>query len=371
MTTSDPGKTQVARTMTDAVRELSLLRIAAQGLAGSKASTPQAAVARIGCLQAQQLPGALISVALRTADGDLEKVGAALDAGNVVRSWPLRATLHLVPAADLGWILSLTRERMQSQTRSRHKQLGIDEAMINRASRLTRSALLQRQALSRDDLLALWEPDGFTAVPQRGYHLLFLLSIRGVIVQGPRHPTRSAEQLFVLADRWITDPVHLDREEALSRLVGTYFRGHGPATLADVTRWTGLRTADARHGLAVQEDQLSRIVIDGIYYWMDPRTPQILEQHRAEAEAIHLLPAFDELLLGYADRSATLPDEHAARVTGGNGMFRPTVIDHGLVCGTWALTGRGRERVTATPFTGFSAEQQVQIDGRASVIHTR
>jgi hypothetical protein len=51
---------------------------------------------------------------------------------------------------------------------------------------------------------------------------------------------------------------------------------------------------------------------------------------------VHLLPGFDEYLLGYGDRSAALADEHSAAVVpGGNGMFRPTVVADGEVVGTW------------------------------------
>ncbi len=65
---------------------------------------------------------------------------------------------------------------------------------------------------------------------------------------------------------------------------------------------------------------------------------------RAEAEGVHLLPGFDELVLGYANRSCTVPAEHAARIVpGGNGVFRPTVVVAGRVVATWR-TGRGKAR---------------------------
>ena len=87
--------------------ELSLLRMAAQRLVGPRAATPLDAVRWLTAVQGQDLPGALTSVALRTAGGTRAAVTAALDAGEVVGSWPMRGTLHLVAADDLPWMLEL------------------------------------------------------------------------------------------------------------------------------------------------------------------------------------------------------------------------------------------------------------------------
>ena len=84
---------------------------------------------------------------------------------------------------------------------------------------------------------------------------------------------------------------------------------------------------------------------------------------RREARGVHLLPGFDEMLLGYQDRRAILPAEFADRVVpGGNGMFRPTVVAGGTVVGTWRWTGRGSRRtVVAEPFTAFPARVAAAI----------
>lgn len=350
-------------------RELSLLRIIALGLAGPKAATPADVVARLGCLQAQDLSGVLESVALRTVSADVDEAGAALDAGTVVRSWPMRSTLHLVAPRNLGWMLALTRARMESRLTARHRQLGIDAAMVDRAGEVALEALSQRETLSRADLLSLWEPEGVTAVRQRGPHLIMSLSIRGLIVQGPRHPSRVAEQLFVRTSRWIPDPLPLGRADALATWVGTYLRSHGPAPVEEFARWTGLSPADARLGLAAVESTLAPLDMDGRRYWMAPETPDLLAAHRKEAEAVLLLPGFDELLLGYRDRSATLPTAQADQIApGGNGMFRPTVVDRGQVVGKWAWTGRnGYWRIKAEPFTQFTVRQQRGIERQADV----
>jgi hypothetical protein len=52
------------------------------------------------------------------------------------------------------------------------------------------------------------------------------------------------------------------------------------------------------------------------------------------------LPAFDEYLIAYADRSAVLAPEHTGKAIASNGIFRPTILHDGIVTGTWRNTGK-------------------------------
>src|SRR4051794_41881835 len=79
-------------------------------------------------LQAQDYGGALTSVALRTDGGARADVEAALSSGEVVRSWPMRGTLHLVAAHDLAWLLELTAARQAAAAARRRRPLGLHRA---------------------------------------------------------------------------------------------------------------------------------------------------------------------------------------------------------------------------------------------------
>jgi Winged helix DNA-binding domain len=333
-------------------REVALLRLVAQRLAGPAASTAAEAVRWMTALQGQDYRGALTSVALRTEGGTSADVEATLTAGEVVRSWPMRGTLHLVAAEDLSWLLDLTAGRQVAGAARRRAQLGIDEATLERARDVTLDLLAGGRAVRRDDLMTAWESSGVATDGQRGYHLLWHLAQSATVCLGP---VRDGEQLVVLVAEWAPAPRRLDRDEALGKLATRYFRSHGPATAKDLARWTGLAASDVTVALAVARPALDRLDVDGVEHLLDPRTPDLLGACRRRALGVFLLPGFDELLLGYGDRSAVLPVEFADRIVpGGNGMFRPTVVSGGRVVGTWRTVGRGsRRRVEATPFTSF------------------
>ena len=148
--------------------EVALLRLAAQRIAGPGSAGATEAVRWMTASQAQDHAGALTSVALRTASGTRRGVEAALDAGEVVKSWPMRGTLHLVAAEDLPWMLRLTAPRQVAAGAARRASLGLDEPALERARALAADALAGGRRLRRDDLLAAWRAGGLATEGQRG-----------------------------------------------------------------------------------------------------------------------------------------------------------------------------------------------------------
>ena len=102
--------------------------------------------------------------------------------------------------------------------------------------------------------------------------------------------------------------------------------------------------------LALARERLDELDLDGETYYLRPGL-------EPAPRAVHLLPGFDEYLLGYTDRSAPLAGEHSDTIVpGGNGMFLPTVVVDGEVVGSWkrAITKK-RVAVTLTPFRPMTA----------------
>lgn len=346
------------------IADIALQRIVSHGLAGPVHGSVRDLVAHLSAVQAQELKGAYVAVAARVKREVVPVVDPAGPAESsladafaeraVVRSWPMRGTLHLTTAEDLPWILGLTAARQHQRDMRRREQLGITAEMIERAGTLATDRLAAGPA-SRADLTECWDPIGAREVAGRVYHLIYHLSVDGVLVQGPQHPTRPSEQLFVAGREWLPTVPTLSREEALARWMSAYFRSHGPATAHDAAAWSGLALTDVRQGAAaaVSAGNLEEIAVEGAPHFRDPGVPDLLALHREEAARVMLLPGFDELMTGYRDRSATLASEHVAKVMPArNAVFRPTVVAGGRMVGTWARGSGGT--VTATPFDKFA-----------------
>ncbi len=332
-------------------RRITRLRLAAQRLGTGESATAAEAVRWMLGMQAQDFPGAKWSVGLRFAGATEAGVEAACDAGEIVRSWPLRGTLHLVAADDLGWMLELTASRALASAAARRAALGITGADVDRARAIAVDALAGRRTMPREALLAAFDTAGVSTRGQRGYHLLWYLAQTGTLVLGA---SDGRGQTFALLEDWVSDPRRLDRDEALGELTLRYYRSHGPATVRDLVRWSGLTVRDVRSGLAIAGSRLASVELEGVTYHLAPETLDLA----APPGRVHLLPGFDEYLLGYGDRTAALAPEHAAAIVpGGNGMFKPTIVVDGEVAGTWRRTIRPRDIVVdPIPFGRLSAD---------------
>lgn len=336
------------------------LRLMSQRIAAPMQAGAADVVRWMMAMQAQDFNGAVTSVALRFRNGRREDVLAALDAGTIVRSWPMRGTLHFVPAEDLVWMLQTTAARIVATSARRHAELGIDDRLIGAARDIALEKMSDGEPLSRNELIALWRQAGLLEMKERGYHLIGHLAMTGVLCFGP---VQGGEQQLVLIDSWIPNPRRLGPEEALGELALRYFRSHGPATVKDFGWWTKLRAADVKTAVALARQNLESHWYDGVEYLMDPATAALTVGSADEASGLFLLPGFDEYLLGYQDRSAALSPGFAQRIVpGGNGVFRPTIVRDSQVSGTWKRSGKGAaERIEATSFSGPFTKAELRL----------
>ena len=312
--------------------DIAALRLTSLGIAGA-ASSPIDVVRGLLAMQAQDFAGALWSIGLRVPGSTAASVEAAHEAGDFVRSWPMRGTLHFVAAEDLGWMLTLTGQRMVRSAEGRRRQLGLEAADFVLAEKLARAELEGHRHATRAELFTAFEKGGLATTGQRGVHTLGQLAQTSVLVQ-------AGKDRYALLEEWVRAPRLLDREEALAEFALRYALGHGPVTARDFAWWSSLTLTDARLGLAAAGSQLETLEHDGETYYMRPGL-------EPAPKAVHLLPGFDELVLGYTDRTAQLPKEHwLTIVPGGNGVFLPTIVVDGQIVGTWKRVKATAKKVT-------------------------
>lgn len=327
-------------------RDIATLRLANQQIANATSASPSEVVARLLAIQAQDYRGALWSIGLRLPGSTATQIERAIEARTIVRTWPMRRTLHFVAATDVRWILQLLAPRAIKGMIGRLKQFEIDDAVLSRSRKSLSKALrggtvLTRAAMYEALVRAKISPEG-----QRGIHILSRLSQEGFLCFGPH---QGKQATFALLEEWVAESRVLERDEALAELTARYFRGHGPATLRDLAWWSGITLRDARDGVAMTSSELTEHTVGGTAYFIARERAEVSAAERRAAQALYLLPGFDEYLLGYSDRSVALDPSHARKVVpGNNGMFMPTIVARGRVIGTWR-SAASREGLTATP----------------------
>ncbi|MFN8184169.1 MAG: winged helix DNA-binding domain-containing protein [Candidatus Nanopelagicales bacterium] len=332
--------------------------VVAARLANLRLSVPGGSAAEVadwcGALQAQDLSSGKWSLGVRMPGATEADVDEALATGAVLRTWPMRGTIHIVHPANAHWMLDLTGRRALLGLQARWDYLGLDQATVERAADVLGVALAGKR-MTRAQCLATLDGAGVDVAGQRSYHLLWYAAQTGVTCIGPNE---GSEQTFVLLDDWAKDPRTPTRDEALALLARMYFQSHGPASRADFQRWTGLTATDAKKAVAGAD--LATLRLDGqellTVIGETPDPPRML-----------LLPGFDEFMLGYKDRSLFMAPEHLRRVVpGGNGMFKATVVERGRVIGTWQRKLMAKSvRLTVSGFAPLKPAQRADVTAPA------
>lgn len=307
-------------------------RIASQHIGAEKFKSAGAVVAHMGAMQAQDFAMVRWAVALRSAGLTEKDVLEAYDKGEILRTHVLRPTWHLIANDDADWIIQLTADRLFSALTTWNKKLNLTGSVYARSRKVLEKAL-SAGPVTRNTAVAALKAARPAFPPGSHTLLLFHAEVDRLIISGP---LIDGEATYALFDERVKKREDLLREEALARLAQRYFRSHGPATLEDFIWWSGLKINEARLAFAAVKNKFRSANFGGLTYLM----PEKLSPAPAKT---CLLPGFDEFIIGYTDRSATLGPDMAARVTTRNGLFRPTIIQNGRVRGIWAwdfLKGR-------------------------------
>lgn len=311
--------------------DIALQRLRGQQIDGSRFADPAALVTWMGAVQAQDYGQSLWAIGLRTRGATRHTVETAIESGHILRTWPMRGTVHFVPAQDAAWMLGLSAPRLARTDKRRMDSLNLTEAALDKSANVLHDALKGSPPLARQLVLQKLNDAGVATDGQRGYHILWRLALAGLICIGP---TRGKQQTFAWLADWAPTQRKLEGEEALAELARRYIRSHGPAAIQDFATWSGQNLTNSRRAFAAIETELATHTQEGrqYFYVKDLVAP-------AAPGSVHLLAGFDEYLLGYKDRRDVLHADHANKIVpGGNGIFLPMIIVDGQIVGTWKRT---------------------------------
>jgi hypothetical protein len=165
---------------------------------------------------------------------------------------------------------------------------------------------------------------------------------------------RSGGVAYALADDWLGGPLS---DVDLPDLVRRYLRAYGPATPADMTKWSTVTrlgptfTAMAQAGeLVTHRDEHGRTQYDvpeGVLADEDLDLPTVM------------IGTYDNLFLSHADRDRIAPDDARRQWMGANGATASTLFVDGLLAGTWRFDG---DRFEVEPVRPLSPTQRRDVE---------
>lgn len=338
-------------------------RLHQQQLSHQRFTHPAEIVGWLGAVQAQDFTAAKWGIAQRlrrAVDADVERAFAD---GSLLRTHVMRPTWHFVNSADIRWLVALSARRLRRVMLYYLRQHGIDDSTRRRSMAVLERELRDGHYRTRAEL-ALALAAARVASSARlltGHlmgHILGWAEVEAVVCSGPR---RGRQFTYALFEERVPLSDALSRDESLAELSRRYFTSHGPATLRDFVWWSGLTIADARVGVQLAGSALTQERIDGRPYWRDARPAR---RRSAAGHRAHLLPAYDEYTVAYADRAALMPAALASRFRAKSSMLLThTIAIDGEIVGTWTRSFKPRAvDVALQPFMPLSAAQRAGVD---------
>ena len=329
-------------------------RLAIQRLAGPPFESPVAAVKSLVAVQSQEYADAKLRLSLRSGGAADSEIEEALSDGRILRTHVMRPTWHFVSREDIRWLLDLTGPRLIRGGQPYFRRVGLDDAILARASDLIARALAGGNYLTRQELKGVLLEGGIQVEgTQMLAHIMGHAEYDGLVCSGPR---RGKQFTYALLDERAPNAHRLPREEALVELARRYFNSRGPADEYDFSWWSGLTVTDARRGLEAVRDELQPEVVDGKTYW----SPDATSEFGEPSPAVYLLSVFDEFFSAYKGWGSMVRDEDMHRpIVRGNATQYVLVID-GVVAGTGRKLGARKNdiRLEVEPFRPLSRAER-------------
>jgi hypothetical protein len=314
--------------------EVARRRMRNSRLTGTGFTTPDEAVGWHLAMQAQDYGPAKWSVGQRSkglTDQDLDE---ALAAGSIVRTHVLRPTWHFVARDDLRWLLALSGPRVQQGNAGRYRELGLDARTRARAEKVIVSALEGGNRLTRKEIAAVLDESRIDRSGQRMPYFLSHCELEAVIGSGG---VAGKQQTYALLDERVPAGGRVDRDDSLVELVRRYLTSHGPATVKDMSWWSGLTMTDLRKALdLLGSSEVRSETVDALELWSvasdDAAPPSV--------RGAHFLQTYVELVVGFSEsRFFGNPGGEKARAAWGDRTVPSGVLLlNGLIGGHWRRT---------------------------------
>ena len=315
-----------------------------------------AVTSRICGLHAQVLSSAELTLWARIENLDRRAVQRALwEERTLVKTWAMRGTLHLLPAAELSLWHAALRSTARYTPAFWQRVFGLSVEEVDQLTQAV-AAALDGRVMTREELAQ--EVRRLTGSANIGTQLAE--SNWGTILKPAAFcghlcfaPSLGQRVRFTRPQSWLaTKSSAVDPESAPLEITRRFLAAYGPATYRDLARWWGSGgVATARQRIAALGDEVSPVELNGAQAWM--LTAHLRELREiSPGKSVSLLPAFDHYVVGVSAHAQHLtPGDFRARIYRPQGWISPVLLVNGLMQGTWRHEIKGsRVEVAIEPF---------------------
>ncbi|MFW0736647.1 winged helix DNA-binding domain-containing protein [Flavobacterium sp. T12S277] len=323
--------------------KIAQLRLISQKLHKTTESSPKEIVKHLGAMQAQDYAMAKWAIGSRCNASEKE-IEEAINSAQIIRTHILRPTWHFVAADDIYWMLDISGPQVKRIVTSYVKKFGYDVRKLDQMNASIEKILVGNNHLTREEIMQELDITKTSGHDHLSGPIMMYAELDGLVCNGKM---KGKQQTYALLEERVPKPqTKLTEEEGLAKLALNYFESHGPATLLDFSWWSGFSPTSCKNIINAIELQLNSITVDNQIYWFKKELPPE-DNFR---ESVHFLPAFDEILISYKTREASILPEHQSKAFTNNGIFKPIIMENSKVIGIWKRTIKKEHTKIETQF---------------------
>lgn len=352
-------------------------------LAGAGATDVAAAASAIIGAQSQQLPPSLLALSMRTKGRPTAaKIKSQLlgSSPKLVRTWGQRDTLHLYHAAEDWARIIAAHDQWQPGGRGGPMP---SESTLDKAFAVLEAS---SDPITRTDLIDVAPKSYVKAIAERAKlagmdakrlaaaRLIWRLAYRGEVCLGDKI---GAEQTYAARSAWFgklkwkpPDPM-----EAALELTRKYLAVYGPATAQDVAHFFNAKVSAARRWLGRLDAQLTGVKCGDrkglVILADDVATLKAKAPTDAGKWPVRLLPMWESMMMGHADKTWTVPEEAERKLVWRKAaMVSPSVLARGRVVATWSQrAAKRRLTIEVQPMAGWRKTKHLaEVKREASAV---
>ena len=331
-------------------------RLLNQKLIGSACKTPDEVVHWMIAMQAQEFAMAKWAIGLRLPGSNEVDIEQAFNNGDILRTHLLRPTWHFITAPDIRWVLALTAPHINAASAYYHRQNGLDKKIFKRCNDILAKSLEGGKHLTREQLQSELRRGKIVANGIKLAYIMMVAELDGIICSG----ARSGKQFtYALLDERAPAAKSFSRDEALALLAERFFASRGPATIQDLSYWSGLTIKDVKTGVASLPADFKKETFNGKEYIFLPSK----EETKNKTLATFLMPDYDEYGMSYKDRDESY-NKNKIVFTGykSASVFNHMLVVDGVYGGSWTRTVKGKNISIAIKTVGeLNNRQQLSI----------
>ena len=332
------------------LRELNRATLTRQLLLERRRAPATGVIERLAGMQAQWPQAPYVGLWSRIPGFRRETLERAIRSGKVVKATMMRGTLHLVSASDYPLFFAALRSL---------RPWGDPESVeLGRQLVPAIRALFAEGPLTFQQVLDHLEQTHGTVDLLTRRRAWFAARTGAHILHAPETALWSSRPQALFAA--IDEPEVVDTTAARTELVRRYLAAFGPASRADLAVWSGMRVTDFAEAFEALEP---------LRRFRDENGRELLDLQRAPlppadtSAPVRFLPKWDNVLLGFADRTRILPEEYRKIVIAKNGDVAQTFLVDGVVAGRWRQEDG---KVALQPFAPLPRAARRELEDEAA-----